>query len=104
VRDAYTEFTALTEKQRAAVWDELTAISDEDLHESFDSDLDGTHQDVELCGLSYSPSYVLRRVDEPAYREAFNNWRDASEYVELDGSNFLAGDVLEAIDALETDD
>ena len=68
MRDAYMEYSALTEKQRAAVWDELTAISDEDLQESFDSDLDASNPDVDILGLSYSPSYVLRRVDEVAYR------------------------------------
>ena len=104
MRDAYAEYSALTEKQRAAVLDACDGISDDDLHERFDTELDELHAPVEVVGLTYSPSDVLRKVDEVAYREAFNSCLDGSEYIDLDGDNYLASDVLEAIDALESDD
>ena len=47
--------------------------------ELFDEYLDN-YGDIEVCGLSYSASKVLKAVDETAYREQFNNWADAEEY------------------------
>lgn len=37
------------------------------------------HQEVDVCGFKYSPSYALKRLDETAYRCGFNDWLDSEE-------------------------
>ena len=47
--------------------------------ETFDDVLD-MEEDVVVCGLSYSPSIVLKRVDEVAYRCYLHDYADSLMY------------------------
>lgn len=62
---------------------------------------------VEICGLSYSPSIALYRVDPVAYRCGFNDYIDGLasdiEYeLEMEGYSWINGYMIEVID--EDDD
>ena len=49
----------------------------EDLDEElYDEMLDECYEEIEICGYSYSPSLVLYRVDEVAYRCGMNDYYD----------------------------
>lgn len=74
----------MTDYYTAAVWDDeaerpeddAAALTDYDLHQMFEEFIDDVYGDVRIFGLDYPTSYVLERVDGPAYREGFNNWLD----------------------------
>lgn len=67
---------------KVAVLIEEAGISERALEEMFDGMLDETFDDCEIIGLSYTPSHVLKNVDEVAYREEFANWLDGEGYIE----------------------
>ncbi len=58
--------------------------------ETFDDVID-MEEDVVVCGLSYSPSIVLKRVDEVAYRCYLHDYADSLMYdieeIEADEEN-----------------
>lgn len=49
-------------------------LSDTELSERFDSYLDETYPEVEVVGITFSPSRVLQEVDPIAYRTEQSNW------------------------------
>lgn len=67
----------------------MKTLTDDQLHEAYDNDLDETNEPILVCGLSYQPSDVLKNVDPVAYRCGFNDWLDAEvsngRFFEVDG-------------------
>lgn len=51
-------------------------IDDSTAHEMFDEGLD-EGPEVEVAGLTFAPSTILRECDPVAYRCYFNDWADA---------------------------
>ena len=51
-----------------------TEQMDEDV---FDDMLDECYEEVQICGLSYSPSYALYSIDKVAYKEAMYDYYDS---------------------------
>jgi hypothetical protein len=54
-----------------------TTITEKELLEAYDEWLDDVYGVVSICGLEYSASAALRRIDRTAYRCGFNDWLDA---------------------------
>lgn len=104
MRDARDEYLALSKEQRAAVLEVIIPIDDDVLHARYDDMLDECCDEVKIGNLSYLPSDVLRCTDPVAYRCGFSDWLDDETLAELDGEYYDVGDVLRAIDALETED
>jgi hypothetical protein len=52
-------------------------ISERTAYAWFDEMLDDCEGPVELCGMTYSASQVLREVDPVAYRCSFNDYVDS---------------------------
>ena len=52
-------------------------ISERMAEEMYDEMLDDCEGPVELCGMTYSASQVLREVDPVAYRCGFNDYVDS---------------------------
>ena len=48
-----------------------------DLIREFNNWLDEAYSPVNIAGLTYCASYVLKTVDPMTYNEIFNNWLDA---------------------------
>lgn len=48
--------------------------------ETYDDMLDECYDEVKIGGLCYSPSYVLKNVDEIAYRCGVNDYADSLLY------------------------
>ena len=55
----------------------IQVISEYDAMQSFEEMLDDIHPVVKIGCLSFAPSEVLRRLDQPAYREEFIQYCDA---------------------------
>ena len=51
-------------------------VYDNELEDMFDDFLDEISPLVEVLGMKYNPSTVLKRIDQIAYNEEFNNWLD----------------------------
>jgi len=52
-------------------------ITEAEALEMFNEMLDDCEGPVELCGMTYSASYVLREIDPVAYRCSFNDYVDS---------------------------
>lgn len=52
-------------------------IPEYEAYEMYSSMLDDIYGEVNICGLNYSASIALQRVDETAYRCGFNDWCDS---------------------------
>jgi hypothetical protein len=48
----------------------------------FEQHLDDHYGDIDICGLEYSVSSVLRQIDETAFRTGMHDWSD-SEFTEI---------------------
>lgn len=46
--------------------------------DDFDNYLDDCNQEVKIGNLTYSPSHVLKNIDEIAYNEAFSEYNDSA--------------------------
>jgi hypothetical protein len=72
--------------------DEGDELDDEALHEAFDALLDATNDEVDVAGITLSPSHVLKECDETAYKTGFSDWLAGEVgdgvYVERDGRYF----------------
>lgn len=55
----------------------------EELEAVFDEYLDEVYPEVEIAGVTFSPSQIMAEVDPIAYRCGFNDWMDAAGYTEL---------------------
>jgi len=72
------------------IQEELTALDVESLYnEALDE-----QGEVNICGMSYSQSHVLKEVDPIAYRCGLNDF--TSDYYELDGL-YYENDEVDAI-------
>ena len=60
--------------------------------EDYDNMLDACYEDIDICGIIYSPSLALYRVDEVAYRCGLNDYRDSKrEDIEWELNNIEVG-------------
>ena len=51
-------------------------VDEQTAYEQFDGFLDEAHPVIEILGMSYNPSTVLKECDPIAYRCTFNYWCD----------------------------
>lgn len=51
-------------------------LSERQLEEMHDDFLDDVYGEVEIAGLRYMTSDVLREIDSVAYNESYHNWLD----------------------------
>ena len=56
--------------------DVLLEVLSEHYEETFDNVLDEEHPEIELVGIKFNTSYVLKTLDPIAYRVAFNDYID----------------------------
>lgn len=75
---------------------------------NYDDELDETHQDYEICGLTFSASRVLKECDPIAYRCGMNDFidselREANRQLETRGEYSIDGKTftIEEIDEEE---
>lgn len=64
----------------------MEKIGENEAYQRFDDFLDELHnegQGIDIGGIAYTYSRVLRTIDEIRYEEEFNNWMD-SEDLELE--------------------
>ena len=54
----------------------LTELSDRDLHTLYDEYLDDTYPDLEIAGIGYTTSRALAEIDPTAYNVGFSDWLD----------------------------
>lgn len=59
-----------------------------ELEDRFDEMLDECHEEVDICGLYYAPSFALYNVDPIAYRQEYLGWLDSEELTEIGGFYF----------------
>ena len=50
-----------------------------EITERYNQMLDDCYEDIDVCGMMWSPSTVLYRVDPIAYRCGINDWLDSLE-------------------------
>ena len=68
--------------------DELTAI---DTEEAFEQSLD-EEGPVEVCGIDFDRSTILKELDPTAYRTGMNDMFGSSDYVEFEGEYYNSSD------------
>jgi hypothetical protein len=54
----------------------MSKLQDYELEEMFKDFLDETVEIIEIFGMQYSPSYVLKECDPIAYRVTLSDWLD----------------------------
>ena len=97
IKDAIAELEqAIADKQKEIDdFDKSEYVS----YDQYDDMLDGYSDPVTLGGLVYEPSFVLKRVDEVAYNNGYNDYVDS-----IDESDILEYQELEAeLEALQED-
>ena len=57
--------------------DVLLEVISEHFEEEFDNVLDNEHPEIELVGIKFNTSYVLKTLDPIAYRASFNDYIDS---------------------------
>ena len=72
VVDGEMEFESISECAEYIV---ENGINEDD----YDSILDVSYEDIEICGMSYSPSLALFRVDKVAYYCGLNDYRSSKQ-------------------------
>jgi len=75
--------------------EEKTTITYDEIESAFEEQLDELEGAVSVCGLEYSPSYVLKEVDPTAYRCAVADFSDDT-YIEYEGNYYLIDDFDDA--------
>jgi methyl coenzyme M reductase subunit C-like uncharacterized protein (methanogenesis marker protein 7) len=89
----------LTTEQEAIIEERLQGKSEDEMKEVYDEYIDDeSNSEVNILGLTYSPSQVLKEIDPIAYRCYFNDWLDGMDLVEIDGYYY---DTKEVEDLLE---
>lgn len=56
--------------------------TEHELYSRYDEMLDECYPDVDICGMTYATSDILKHVDRVAYRCGFTEWLDAEGYQE----------------------
>ena len=51
-------------------------LNDLELYNMYDEDLDNVYGDINVAGMEYSASETLKKVDEIAYDNGFDDWLD----------------------------
>ena len=54
----------------------MKLLTDKELEDMYDNMLDECFEPIKICGLEYSPSIALYKVDEIAYRCGLNDYID----------------------------
>ena len=57
--------------------DVLLEVISEHYEEGFDVVLDEEHPEIEIAGIKFNTSYILKTLDPIAYRTAFNDYIDS---------------------------
>lgn len=78
--------TNLTSAQLSDFIESYTTFSESELMSQFDAMLDECNPEVDVAGITFSPSRVLKELDPTAYQCVFNNYTD--EYTELDNGDY----------------
>jgi hypothetical protein len=75
-----------------------------DAYEMYDNDLD-EQGDICIGYLKYSPSRVLKEIDEIAYRCGFNDFMDSlsDDYIEIGSSYYKKDDIDDALEDLSNE-
>jgi hypothetical protein len=59
------------------------------LHAAFDAFLDEANDEIDVAGITFSPSFALKKCDENAYETEYNDWLDGEVsgevYIKRDG-------------------
>lgn len=76
----------------AHVVSECTAI---DREKRYDEALD-SEGPIQVAGMSFYPSDILKNCDETAYRCGVNDWADGEGWIEIDGENYESDEVEKA--------
>jgi hypothetical protein len=83
--------------------EDFEEISEYDLENRYCEFLDEVYGPVNIAGLTYDTSSVLKEVDPTAFRCGLNDWSD-EEYTEVNGTTYLKSDVREAEEILENEE
>lgn len=51
-------------------------MTESDLQESFEASLDDTYPEVTICGITFSPSRVLREMDPIGFQVSMSDYAD----------------------------
>lgn len=79
-------------------------LSPIDTDELYDEILDEVNDEIRIGELTYSPSYVLKNVDEIAYNCGKNDYFGCSdEFTEIDGEYYKTDEVDEIREELENE-
>ena len=54
--------------------DRFMPLTECDLHERFEDFLDEVHEDIKVCGYTYSPSQALKDLDPIAFDQEYSYW------------------------------
>lgn len=57
--------------------DVLLEVLTEHYEEEFDNVLDNEHSEIEIVGIKFNTSFVLKTLDPIAYRTSFNDYIDS---------------------------
>ena len=49
-------------------------LGEDELYELFDEHLDGIYESVEIVGVTFDASRILKEIDDIAYNEAYSDW------------------------------
>jgi len=82
----------------------LDFLTEYELEKRFNDFLDDCYEDIDICGLTYSPSKALKSVDPIAYRESLLNYLNAEleeTLTEIDGIYFHTQDIEDILDSEE---
>lgn len=101
--DLYNRIMALKVDSRQMLLDSCEDIADYVLENEYNEFLNEAYgETVEVAGYAYETANALKRLDEIAWREGFNNWLDDDEtYIEVLGNNYKCEELEAALDALE---
>jgi hypothetical protein len=75
-------------------------LSDYDLHNLYDANLDEVYPETSIAGMTYQTSRALKEVDPTAYSCGFSDWLDAEI---SDGHIFEKNDEYYDEDSTETE-
>ena len=85
----------LTETQERLIISELYSV---DVDEAFNDSIDETYSSVDICGIEFEPSRILKECDEIAYNCYMCDWLDAEEFVEVNDSYYNKDEVEELLE------
>uniref|UniRef100_A0A6M3L9T8 Uncharacterized protein n=2 Tax=viral metagenome TaxID=1070528 RepID=A0A6M3L9T8_9ZZZZ len=71
-----------------------------DLEGMYKEMLDECYGTVQICGMEYDASYVLKEIDPTAYRCGMSDYEYCEELMEIDGEYYMPNDVEMALEEL----